>query len=131
MNKIDELLEERFNSGQGHTKVKALAKQSNDGSLSSFGGLFKAQDLPEHEQRALEELLHSFQAEAKTDIKRDLVELSKITSEVRAITNQAAILHGERILRAQKLLKSYREGAFSAWLVAAYGNRQTPYNFLL
>src|SRR6185437_1917846 len=42
----------------------------------------------------------------------------------------AAILHGERIKQAQEILKKYRDGAFSAWLIAAYGNRQTPYNFL-
>ena len=28
------------------------------------------------------------------------------------------------------ILKNYRDGAFSAWLIATYGNRQTPYNFL-
>jgi len=49
---------------------------------------------------------------------------------VKAINNQAAILHGERIKQAQNILKNYRDGAFSAWLVAIYGNRQTPYNFL-
>jgi hypothetical protein len=131
MNKINELLEERFSSSQSHTKVKALARQSNDGSLSSFSGFFKAQELPENVKLALQELLQSFSPEAKVDIKNDLQELAKITSEVRAINNQAAVLHGERILRAQKLLKSYKEGAFSAWLVSTYGNRQTPYNFLL
>lgn len=60
----------------------------------------------------------------------DLAELSLITSEVKAINNQAAILHGERIKKAQTLLKSYQEGAFSAWLNATYGNRQTPYNLM-
>ena len=39
-------------------------------------------------------------------------------------------MHGERIKKAQEILKKYRDGAFSAWLVATYGNRQTPYNFL-
>jgi hypothetical protein len=131
MDKLQELLEERFSSSASHTKVKALAKQSNEGALSSFSGLFKAQELPENEHQALQNLLSTFSLDTKVDIKRDLQELAKITSEVRAINNQAAILHGERILRAQKLLKSYKEGAFSAWLVAAYGNRQTPYNFLL
>jgi hypothetical protein len=57
-------------------------------------------------------------------------QLASLTSEVKAINNQAAILHGERIKKAQEILKNYRDGAFSAWLVAAYGNRQTPYNFL-
>ncbi len=49
---------------------------------------------------------------------------------MKAINNQAAILHGERIKRAQEILKKYRDGAFSSWLMETYGNRQTPYNFL-
>jgi hypothetical protein len=49
---------------------------------------------------------------------------------VKAIANQAVILHGERIKRAQEILKKYRDGAFTGWLYATYGNRQTPYNFL-
>jgi len=130
MSKMQSMLEERFSSSK-HSKVKALAKQSNEGSLSSFHGLFKASELPKKEVDALHEMLEKFCIEPKADSNRDFQELVQITSEVRAINNQAAILHGERIMRAQKILKSYREGAFSAWLITAYGNRQTPYNFLL
>ncbi|MBM3191742.1 MAG: hypothetical protein FJZ63_03695, partial [Chlamydiae bacterium] len=50
--------------------------------------------------------------------------------EVKAINNQAIILHGERIKKAQNILKSYKDGAFSSWLITVYGNRSTPYNFL-
>lgn len=128
---LEDLLNSRFSPQTSHVKVKALAKESNDGARSSFGGLFKSSELPEAEKLALEELLHKFSIESSADIKKDFQELSQITSEVRAINNQAAILHGERIMRAQKILKSYREGAFSAWLLATYGNRQTPYNFLV
>jgi hypothetical protein len=39
-------------------------------------------------------------------------------------------LHGERIKKAHTILTKYRDGAFTSWLIAAYGNRQTPYNFL-
>jgi uncharacterized protein UPF0137 len=131
MTKMHNLLQERFSKETSHTKVKALAKQSSDGTRSTFGGLFRAGDLDLEDKIALESILKKFSIESKADIERDLQELSQITSEVRAINNQAAILHGERIMRAQKILKSYREGAFSAWLLATYGNRQTPYNFLL
>ncbi len=34
-----------------------------------------------------------------------------------------------KALKRPKILKNYRDGAFSAWLIATYGNRQTPYNF--
>lgn len=128
---MNDLLHERFSKQTTHTKVKALAKQSSDGDRSSFGGLFKAGDLTQVDKGTLEDILKKFLVEPSANIDHDLQELSQITSEVRAINNQAAILHGERILRAQKILKSYREGAFSAWLLTTYGNRQTPYNFLL
>jgi hypothetical protein len=129
MDKLEELLEGRFNSS-GSQKVKALAKQSSDGRLTGFAGLFKAVDLVDAEKDRIEDILNKHSQRA-CDIEQDLESLSTITSEIKAINNQAAILHGERILRAQKILKAYKEGAFSAWLVSTYGNRQTPYNFLM
>lgn len=66
----------------------------------------------------------------KENFESDYQYLLSITSEVKAINNQAAILHGERIKKAQNILTRYRDGAFTSWLIAAYGNRQTPYNFL-
>lgn len=128
---LEDLLNQRFSSQTSHVKVKALAKESNDGVRSSFGGLFRALELTDSEKTNLEDLLNKFSLESETDISKDFQELAQITSEVRAINNQAAMLHGERIMRAQKILKNYREGAFTAWLLAAYGNRQTPYNFLV
>jgi hypothetical protein len=131
MDKMQELLEGRFASNSSQ-KVKALAKQSSDGKLTSFSGLFKTIELGDMEKAALEAILHKHApTTASCDIEKDYAALSNITAEIKAITSQAAILHGERIKRAQKILKSYQEGAFSAWLMATYGNRQTPYNFLL
>ncbi|MCB1149591.1 MAG: CT583 family protein, partial [Chlamydiia bacterium] len=86
-------------------------------------------DLSLGEQELLQEILSEY-ADTGCDVSRDLTELISITSEVKAINNQAALLHGERIQRAQKVFKKYREGAFTSWLMATYGNRQTPYNFL-
>jgi hypothetical protein len=130
MDKLQDLLNERISSGPS-AKVKALAKQSASGNLTSFHGLFGSKELSEQEKQTLEQLLFDFKSENETDILRDLQALISITSEVKAITNQAALLHGERIRRVQTILKNYQEGAFSTWLVTAYGNRQTPYNFLL
>jgi len=111
-------------------KMTALVKQSNEGNLSSFSGLFQVSPISEKEKNILEELLNNFQANKEYDIKNDLEILSNITSEVKAITNQAVMLHGERISKAQSVLKNYNNGAFTAWLITTYGNRQTPYNFL-
>lgn len=107
-----------------------LAERSTDGHLTPFAGLFGMQPTGEKERSEIAELLIHYSVESDFDISADLTHLLALTSEVRAITNQAALLHGERIKKAQEILKNYREGAFTAWLRAAYGNRQTPYNFL-
>ena len=107
-----------------------LAEVSSKGHLSSFSGVFKVQALSDQEQTSLEELLNAYRGEAEVSIEKDLHQLSSLTSEIKAISNQAAILHGERIQKAQEIFKNYRDGAFSAWLLTTYGNRQTPYNFL-
>jgi len=110
--------------------MTALAEKSSSGELSSFSGVFRVSSLNEQEKEKLEELLKDYRENEDYDVRQDLDSLVTITSEVRAITNQAVILHGERIKKAQKILKSYQDGAFTAWLIATYGNRQTPYNFL-
>ena len=109
--------------------MSALAERSSAGNLSSFSGVFQVSALSEEEKESLRELLFLHKSD-DVDIERDLLTLSSLTSEVKAITSQAVILHGERIKRAQELLKGYEEGAFTKWLITTYGNRQTPYNFL-
>ena len=130
MNKLDALLNERAGSQGSFSKVRALARQSADGTLTSFSGLFKVGELTATEKGLLESILYQYK-EDSCDIQKDLLSLISITCEVKAIHNQATILHGERIKKVQTILKGYRDGAFTAWLYAAYGNRQTPYNFLL
>ncbi len=107
-----------------------LAEMTTGGQLTVFTGFFGKPSLGTKEKKELEELLQKYAPESVSDWAHDLSSLLAITSEVKAINNQAAILHGERIKKAQEILKKYREGAFTAWLTAAYGNRQTPYNFL-
>jgi hypothetical protein len=131
MSKINDLLNLRFKQKDTlQTKMTALVEKSNNGELSSFSGVFRVAALNEKEKKTLEEILTTFRLHETDDVATDLTALMTITSEVKAITNQAVILHGERIKRAQEILKSYRDGAFTAWLFAIYGNRQTPYNFL-
>lgn len=129
MSKVNDILSQRLRQNETNPKMAALAKKSAEGSLTGFSGIFGFAELTALEKEGLKSLLERFSSE-KQDISTDLSELSSITSEVKAINNQAAILHGERIKKAQTLLKKYREGAFTAWLMATYGNRQTPYNFL-
>jgi hypothetical protein len=130
MVKINSMLTERLKQAtEKFSKMTSLAELSSSGQLSSFSGVFRVSSLSEKEQENLRTILREFNEEEE-ESEKDFQALSSISSEVKAINNQAAILHGERIKRAQDILKRYKEGAFSAWLIAAYGNRQTPYNFL-
>lgn len=130
MSKVNSFLSERLKpSSEKQSKMSDLAERSRAGNLSSFSGVFKIAELSEKEQELLRILLQDYK-EDSCNVQQDFTHLSSITSEVKAINNQAAILHGERIKKAQEILKSYKEGAFSLWLIQTYGNRQTPYNFL-
>ncbi len=131
MVKVNSLLSQRFKRATQKlsSKMSALAELSSSGNLSSFSGVFRVTPLSALEQETLRSLLDNHSTE-KTNVKEDLQKLSTITTEVKAINNQAAILHGERIKKAQEILKRYKDGAFTSWLITTYGNRQTPYNFL-
>lgn len=131
MTKINSLLTQRLKKATDKlTKMTTLAELSNTGKLSSFSGVFQVVPLSDQEREKLEQILRDYSDGDQDTSSSDLDLLMSITSEVRAISNQAAILHGERIKQAQTILKKYRDGAFTAWLIATYGNRQTPYNFL-
>jgi hypothetical protein len=123
------ILNQRFLK-KDKNKTTALAEKTSDGGLSSFAGIFNVTELNEGQKEKLSDLLKKYAPDQTLDIAQDLSQLLAISSEVRAINNQAVMLHGERIKRAQDILKKYRDGAFSSWLVTTYGNRQTPYNFL-
>ncbi len=101
--------------------------------MNGFRGMFGESKLSSQEEIHLKQLLNdhydsSHMAEDGFD--EDFQTLARLTSEIKAINNQSILLHGERIKRAQDVLKNYREGAFTAWLISTYGNRQTPYSML-
>jgi len=129
MDNVNTLLSKRLKKSEKSSKMVEMAKKSATGNLTSFSGIFSVIELNENEKELLEAILEEYST-GKENVSVDLTSLISITSEVKAINNQAAILHGERIKNAQNILKKYREGAFTTWLIAAYGNRQTPYNFL-
>lgn len=129
MNKVNKFLSERLKRGDKTNKMAALATQSMQGNLTSFSGIFGFSELSNTEKETISELFKKFSAQDQ-DYNEDLKQLITLTSEVKAINNQALILHGERIKAAQEILTKYRDGAFTTWLVNTYGNRQTPYNFL-
>lgn len=125
------MIQKRFKSSEDKlSKMNQLAQKSSGGDLSTFSGVFKIGPLTDFEKTSLESILETYKREDSIASK-DLEELTLITSEIKAINNQAVLLHGERIKKAQEILKNYKDGAFSSWLMETYGNRQTPYNFLL
>jgi len=131
MNQLNALLNERLQKKDPSAKMVALSKQSAGGNLTSISGLFSFTELSTQEKEQLASILQTYSdSKDVSALSADLDLLSAISSEVKAINNQAALLHGERIKRAQTLLKKYKEGAFTAWLITTYGNRQTPYNLL-
>jgi hypothetical protein len=128
--KLSSLLAKRLKENfEKPSKTAHLAELSSKGELSSISGVFGSIPLSLQEQEKLQLILTEFAPE-EYDIAQDLEQLMSISSEVKAIHHQAALLHGERIKKAQEVLKKYRDGAFSSWLIGVYGNRQTPYNFL-
>lgn len=89
--------------------------------------------LSRKEENSLQLILHEFFNPGmmkEEEVSADFHELRDINLQIKSINNQSILFHGERIKQAQKLLKKYREGAFTAWLNATYGNRQTPYSIL-
>lgn len=129
MANLQSLLEQRLKGSKNPQKMQKLAEQSRDGERSSFSGVFSVIPLSKDEEGWLTELLDRYKEEG-THTADDVRLLSHLTAEVKAIQAQSALLHGERISRAQEILIRYQPGAFSIWLEKAYGNRQTPYNFL-
>ncbi len=126
---VNAMLSARLSNKNKSTKVADLARKTAKGELSGFSNLFGNAELSIRETEMLNTILSDYVTD-EADVQKDLAALMTITSEVKAINNQAALLHGERIKRAQEILIKYQEGAFSAWLIATYGNRQTPYNLL-
>lgn len=130
MGRFESLLKFRSKNKTARDKLSALTEISKKQEISSFAGVFRTAPLSEVEKDNISNILKEFQSFDDYDTDKDLKDLLAITSEVKAITNQAVMLHGERVKKAQTILKNYKEGAFSAWLISTYGNRQTPYNFL-
>lgn len=129
MKKTSSLLEKRFEKSNTE-KIKALVQERSQGNLPPLTKFEKKLVLPKQELEQLFELLKKYTLNETSPLKEDLSLLSDLTAEIKTINHQAILLHGERIKKAQSILKNYKDGAFSSWLIISYGNRQTPYNFL-
>lgn len=129
MANVNALISERLKKSEPSQKMALMAEKSAAGNLTSFSGVFQVTELSEEEKNNLEAILKTYSKNNQAN-PSDLKALIALTSEVKAITHQAALLHGERIKKAHTILTRYQEGAFTAWLLTTYGNRQTPYNLM-
>lgn len=101
--------------------------------MTPFRGMFGESKLSREEEEGIKQILMVNMQPTGSDeaeMLQDYQKLTQITSEIRAISNQSILLHGERIKKAQQVFKNYKEGAFTEWLISTYGNRQTPYSML-
>ncbi len=90
-------------------------------------------NLTEKEEREIQRILseeYKPSSALEEDVAGHIKRLIDLTRQIKSISAQSVLLHGERIKQAQEILRDYREGAFTKWLLATYGNRQTPYSML-
>jgi hypothetical protein len=87
---------------------------------------------PEEERQIQKILEDDYRPDAIPEeaMEEHIKKLTDITRQIKSINAQSVLLHGQRIKEAKEILKDYRDGAFSKWLMATYGNRQTPYSML-
>ncbi|WP_213358245.1 CT583 family protein [Chlamydiifrater phoenicopteri] len=135
MTKLKTILENRFKkkpNDQGSQKMRDLVHKRIEGELSPFSGIFQTKQPSQEDHDHLRQILQKYSlTQDSAEEALDLPKLISLSAEIKEIHRQAILLHGERISKAREILKKYREGAFSAWLLFTYGNRQTPYNFLV
>ncbi|MEM7175220.1 MAG: CT583 family protein [Chlamydiota bacterium] len=132
---------------KANEKARALFSKQKDKKKADFKEAFEVRSKPktpldafletdklsETEEKQIENLVsvrYKTRQVKKSQVKADVESLLNLSSQIRSITKQSLILHGERVAKGQEILKKYKRGAFSAWLEFTYGNRQTPYNFL-
>ena len=130
-NALTTALLERAGVTKDATGFKESFEVTKPAMMSGFRGMFGEFTLSSQEEERIAAILQEhLVAQEEAEKAEDCKTLFRLTSEIKAISNQSIVLHGERIKKAQEILKSYKEGAFTAWLFATYGNRQTPYSML-
>ncbi|AFS28525.1 pGP6-D family virulence protein [Chlamydia psittaci] len=129
MGNLKTLLESRFKKNT-QDKMETLTRKRMEGEHSPFLSRFSDVKLSPKEEEKFRQLLQHYTFDDQIS-EEDFKSLCNLSAQIKQIHHQAVLLHGERIKKVRDLLKTYREGAFSAWLLLTYGNRQTPYNFLV
>lgn len=96
-------------------------------------GISVSVNLTKEEERLIQKILvddYKPGILSENDVSEHIKQISDITRQIKSISAQSVLLHGERIKKAQEILSNYRDGCFTKWLLMTYGNRQTPYSML-
>ncbi|MGE3556376.1 MAG: CT583 family protein [Candidatus Obscuribacterales bacterium] len=100
---------------------------------NSFNAIFDPHPLEEREAGVIDQLLmegHDPEVTSEDDMGKDMLAIRHITSEIKAVGKQAAVLIGERLARVRDVLKCYRADTFTRYLEAVFGSRRTGHNLL-
>jgi hypothetical protein len=132
MSKVNEKALNLFKRNESSNEFQEAFEVREASSTQDFIEKFLASPLSREEDSAIQNILwNEYRLEIEDEqVGVDYKNLLELTTQIRAIERQSVLLHGERVFKARNVLKKYRKGAFTQWLIVAYGNRQTPYSFL-
>ena len=128
--KAKTLFKKSSNKKGGGFKESFEIENQNSNPISSLFSSHKLSPADEEKIQLLITDRYKSEGVSAPEIEKDVHSLFELSSQIRSITKQSLILHGERVAKGQEILKKYRRGAFTAWIELTYGNRQTAYNFL-
>jgi hypothetical protein len=97
--------------------------------INSFSSIFGPIQLDEKDSQTIEQLLNECPV-SESQTEKDIVEMKRLTAEIKSIGRQGLVLIGERVYKAREILKPYGDGSFTQWLIDTFQSRRTGYNYL-
>lgn len=124
-------LQDRVNQERESTKNFKQGFVKDSMALSALESSNKVL-LSSGQDQSIRELFSSYQTSeiSREQIEEDMNQTIALSTKIKSIIEQSAILVGERIYKAQKVMANYRGGIFNKWLLLVFGNKVTPYNIL-
>lgn len=96
-----------------------------------FNSMFDIRPIEDFEKDKIKEIIVNGNSKSEMGhLSSDAESLIKLTSEIKSIGRQAVLLIGERVSEARSILKDYRQGTFTKWLIATFGAKRSGYNAL-
>jgi hypothetical protein len=101
--------------------------------VNTFTSVFGKSELEEREASSIEQLVIQYAMPchvSKSQSIQDVEEMKQLTAEIRSVGKRCLVLIGERVFKVRDILKRYKEGSFTQWLIGTFGCRRTGYNYL-